>query len=339
MNENKQREARGPALVRWLFAAAFVFAIVLSGLFSGMANRAGLFYLATGSVAVALMGFSRPEIGTAFRHAFGSAAPRESLRRSAYFWEAAARNAWMLGVLGSTLNLTIALGGDSGGIQDISNRMIQSFVVTLYGLVLAVLCLVPATKLAALAERGTGVPDPGPGPVRSGLFERAAGYVLFAAVLGLTLYFLVEGRPQIGQLPIVSVFLHGPALLVVLGGSIALALFMGTGAGARALTLGFGLTGLVGLLMGFIQALFGFVHTSVREISAAIAFIISVALFALLGLVAVAAPLEDREVMEGRRRGPGWLSRMSWIVFPLLAFVFLLLTFIMVITPMKQPGG
>jgi hypothetical protein len=30
---------------------------------------------------------------------------------------------------------------------------------------------------------------------------------------------------------------------------------------------------------------------------------------------------------------------MFWIVFPLLVFIFLLLTFIMVITPMNQPGG
>ncbi len=28
---------------------------------------------------------------------------------------------------------------------------------------------------------------------------------------------------------------------------------------------------------------------------------------------------------------------MFWVVFPLLAFIFLLLTFIMVITPMKKP--
>ena len=68
------------------------------------------------------------------------------------------------------------------------------------------------------------------------------------------------------------------------------------------------------------------------------AFIISASLFALLGLVVIAAPLEDREVMEGRRERPGPLSRMFWIVFPLLTFIFLLLTFIMVITPMKKQG-
>jgi len=133
--------------------------------------------------------------------------------------------------------------------------------------------------------------------------------------------------------------LHWPAILVVLGGTIALALFMGAGAGARALTLGFAMTGLIGLLTGLIQALFGFVHTNIQEIAAAAAFLISASLFALLGLVVIAAPLEDREVMEGRRERPGGLSRMFWIVFPLLTFIFLLLTFIMVITPMKKPGG
>jgi len=158
-------------------------------------------------------------------------------------------------------------------------------------------------------------------------------------VLGLTVFFLVGGHPQSGPLSIAKALLHGPAILVVLGGTIALALFMGAGAGPRTLTLGFAMTGLVGLLMGLIQALFGFVHTSVREISSAVAFIISAASFALLGLIAAAAPLQDREVMDGRRDGPGPLSRMLWIVFPLLTFIFLLLTFIMVITPMKAPGG
>jgi hypothetical protein len=30
---------------------------------------------------------------------------------------------------------------------------------------------------------------------------------------------------------------------------------------------------------------------------------------------------------------------MFWVVFPLLTFLFLIATFIMVITPMKAPGG
>ena len=338
MNEIPRRSARGLAVLRWLVAAAFILAVVISGLFSGLANKAGLFFLVAGSVTAALMGFSRREIGAAFGHAFGSAGPGEKLERSAYFWEAAARNAWILGVLGSALNFTIAMGGESGGIQNVSNRMIQSFVVTLYGLVLAVLCLVPATKLAAKAEKIPEAAPPGSGPVRSDLFWRLAGYVLFAAVLALPIADLVEGRPRGGPLSTAAMIFHGPALLIVIGGTIALALFMGAGAGARALTLGFALTGLISLLMGFIQALFGFVHTSVEEISVAIAFILSASIFALLGLVAVAGPLEDREVMTGRRDRAGAFSRMFWVLMPLLTFIFLILTFIMVITPMKKPG-
>jgi hypothetical protein len=345
MTEIKKSEARRRAVLRWLVAAAFVFAVVVSGLFSGLANKAGLFFLVFGSVAAAFLGFSRREIGAAFRYAAGFAGPPDDLKRAAYFWEAAARNAWILGVLGSALNFTIVLGGDSSGIADSSNRMVQSFIVTLYGLVLAVVCLAPALKLMGKVEKpgfretpsAGGLPKPGPpAPM---LFERVTGGVLFAAVLGLTIFFLSSGQRQGGPIPLAKVIFHGPAILVVLGGAIALALFMGAGAGARAWTVGFALTGLVALLMGLIQSLFGFVHPSVQEIATAVAFIIASSSFALIGLVAVAAPLEDREIMEGIRESTAPLSRMFWTIFPLLTFIFLLLTFIMVITPMKKPGG
>jgi len=338
MTENKQREGGRRAVIRWLFAAAFVFAVIVSGIFSGLMNKAGLFYLIIGSIAVAFMGFSRHEIGAAFRHAAGRPGPPDDVRRSAYFFEAAARNAWILGVLGSAMNFTIALSSESGGIAATTNRLIQSYIVTLYGLVLAAICLVPSMKLKGQAEKTEAVRPSGQGPARPVLLERAAAYILFVVVLGLTIFFLVRGYPQSGPLPVAKVMLHFPAALVVFGGAIALALFMGAGTGARALTLGFAMTGFISLLMGLIQAMLGFAHTSVQEIASAIAFIISASSFALLGLVVIAAPLEDREVMDGRRERPGPLSRMFWAVFPLLAFIFMILTLIMVITPMKKPG-
>ena len=52
----------------------------------------------------------------------------------------------------------------------------------------------------------------------------------------------------------------------------------------------------------------------------------------------VAGPVEDHEVMEGRRETAGPLSRMFWVLLPLVAFVFLVLAFIMVVTPMTAPG-
>lgn len=327
-------------VLKWLVAAVVVFTAVFSGAFAGLAHRAGLFYLVLGWAAVALLGFSRREIGTAFRHAAGRPGTREDLGRSAHFWEAAARNAWILGALGSALNFTGVMGGGSGGIADLSAQMIRSLIVTLYGAVLAVVCLVPALKLGSLA--GATPPGKAAAPVvpgRPAVFERVLGGALLAAVLAATVYASVAGSPQDGPLPLAKVMLHGPAILVVLGGAVALFLFTGAGTGARGLTLGFAVTGLVALLAGFIQALLGFARANIHEIAAAIAFIISASTFALLGLGAVAAPLEDREVMDGRREGPGPLSRMFWVVYPLLTFIFLVLTFIMVVTPMVKKGA
>jgi hypothetical protein len=339
MNENIKRPDRGRAIIRWLVAAAFLIAVALSGLFTGMMNRAGLLFLLLGIAASVLTGFSRTEIGAAFRYAAGRPGPPEDRIRTARVWEAAARNAWILGVLGSVLNFTMVLGGGgSKGLADISGRMIQSFVVTLYGLVLAVVFLVPAMKLAGPAGKAGYAAGPKPASRRSLLFERVTGYALLAVVFGLTFFSLVKSFPPGGPLPAARIMLHGPAALVIFGGAIALTLFLGTGTGARALTFGFGMTGLIALLLGLIQAMFGFVHADIKEISAAVAFIISASLYALLGLVLIAAPLEDRELMDGRRERPGRLSRMLWGVFPLLAFLFLILTWIMVITPMRKAG-
>jgi hypothetical protein len=308
-------------------------------------NTVGLLFLAVGSVAAALMGFHLHEIGQAFRLAAGRPGTDVERRRGAYFWEAAARNAWMLGALGSALNFTVALGSKSGGIGDIAHRMIQSLVVMLYGLVLAAVCLVPGLKLAEgdAARQAAGATGASPAvivrPARTAAASRIAGYVFFAATLVATALFLMGGRPRGGPLPLTTILLHGPAILVVIGGAAILAFFMGRGVGARAWTLGFAMTGAIALLTGLIQALFGFAHTSVEEISAAVAFIITAVAFALLGLLAVAAPFEDREVMDGRRDKAGPISRALWMVFPLLAFIALILTFIMIVTPMTKKAG
>jgi hypothetical protein len=303
-------------------------------------NTAGLLFLIFGSAAAALMGFKVREIGQAFRLAAGRPGTEADRRRSAYFWEAAARNAWMIGALGSTLNFTIVLSGTSGGIAEIAGRMIQSLVIMLYGLVLAALCLVPAMKLeeaagAAAAPDAAGAQR----PERTGVASRIAGYVLFAATLAVIALALAGRQPGSGPLPLGKILLHAPAILVVTGGAVVLALFMGRGVGARAWTVGFAMTGSIALLTGLIQALFGFAHTNIEEISSAIAFIITAVAFALLGLVALAAPLEDREARAGRRDKAGPLSRLVWAVFPLLAFLALVLTFIMVVTPMTKPAG
>jgi hypothetical protein len=346
MAENAKISSAGPALFKGLFAVAFVFAVLISGVFSGLWHGAGLYYLVCGTIAAAFIGFSWREIAAAFRFAAGR--PRGTvgeLKRAAYFWEAAARNAWILGVLGSALNFIIALGRGVGGIGDIANRITQAFVVTLYGLVMAVVCLVPALKIQG-RTRGAEPQGPSearePGPADFGkifVLGKILRYAPLAAVLATAGYSLIRANPQGGSLSLDKVILNWPSILVVVGGTTALALFMGAGAVGRALTLGFAMTGLISLLMGFIQALFGFVHHNIQEVTSALVFIISSCSIALLGMLVVGAPLEDREVMEGRREGPAPLSRMFWAVFPLVAYVFLILAFLMVITPMTKPAG
>ncbi|HOW84851.1 MAG TPA: hypothetical protein P5119_05805 [Candidatus Aminicenantes bacterium] len=333
MTKAGSRFAPGLAAGRWIFAAALAVAIVASGLFASLKNGAGLFYVLCGAAAACLMAFTGREIAAAFGHAAGRAGSAADLAKSARFWEAAARNAWVLGAMGSALNFTIALGIGSESIADIGNRMIGSFIVTLYGLIAAVICLVPAIRLSGRAA-SAGPAGPAPGPGRAVSPDRIAGYVLFAAVIVLTVLLLGGGQPQGGPLPIGRVLFHPAAILTVIGGTVALALFLG--AGAQAWTYGFALTGLAGLFMGLIQALFGFVHKSIAEISSACAFIISASTLSLLGFAAVAGPLEDREILEGRRDRPSPLSRLFWAIFPLLTFIFLILTFLMVVTPMER---
>lgn len=348
--EHNANSARVWALIRWLFAAAFILAVVLTGRFSGLTNTSGLLFIVFGTVAATLMSFTGRETVTAFRHAAGADGTAAGREKSAIFWEAAVRNAWILGALGSALNFTIVLSTGSNEMQGVAVRMIRSFLVMLYGLVLAVLCLIPAVKLSGGNEKtGSGQETQPLGSVKAAApvvnsdksrpVDRIIGYIVFAAILVLNVVFLAGGRPLSGPIPITKALLHWPAVLVVIGGSVGVALFMGAGAGARAWTLGFAMTGLVGLLTGLIQALFGFVNRNIDEVAAALAFIISASSLSLLGLIAVAAPLEDREVMEGHREAPAPLSRLFWAAFPLIAFIFLILTFIMVVTPMTKPAG
>jgi hypothetical protein len=344
MTESKRKSAKTCAVVRWIFAGVFIAALAVTGHFSGLMNEAGLLYIVLGTAAVTILGFTGPEIASSFGLALGRPGTEQDRFKAAYFWEAAARNAWILGALGSALNITVTLSSESAGISGVANRMIGSLVVVLYGLVLAVVCLIPVLKLGdrkgpepSSAQEGLKASG-GSRAERIPTARRIFGYVIFGAVLGLTVVFMIGGDPQNGPLPIVKVLLHAPAILVVVGGAIALALFTGA-AGGRAWTVGFSMTGLIALLAGLIQALFGFAHRNIAEVSSAVAFIITASAFSLLGLAAVAAPLEDREVMEGRRDKPGPFSRLFWIIVPLVSFICLVLTLILVVTPMTKPGG
>jgi len=328
-------------LARILIVALMVIAIIFSGKFTSFMYGYGLVFVLLGGVALALVGFSVPEIGAAFKHAAGVPGHGEEIRKSALFWESSARNVLMLGVLGSIINLVVALSDSQGGLTGIASRMAISFITTVYGMILGVIFFVPAWKLTEelhnqpLEEAPETLEKPRQRAIVTLRFENIIGYILFITIISWTIFkpSLSISSPQFEPWEWI---IYWPSLLVVVGGTIALVLFVNKAAAGRTFTLGFALTGLIGSLMGFVQVLISFASRSIQDVASAVTFIISSCFVAILGMMLVGAPLEDRMVKAGRIEKHSALSRVAWYVFPLVALIFLVLTFVVVITPMKK---
>jgi hypothetical protein len=134
---------------------------------------------------------------------------------------------------------------------------------------------------------------------------------------------------------LLSFFFDPSAILVVAGGAVIMLIFLGRASLGASLTSGLAVTGLLGSLMGLMQTLFAFTEKSIRDVSSALAFVISSCFLALLGMILAGLPLADHEVRAAGRPGGLVFNRLAWYVFPLLALLFLVLTFIAVVTPIK----
>lgn len=299
----------------------------------------GLLFVAFGGVAGALMSFSGGETRAALAHAGGARGNADELRRSALFWETAARSFWLLGVLRSLLSFVIALGGLTGGLGGLTRGLAHSLLAALYGMVLAVICHVPYWKLEERCRRLL----PGDGTAADGVpvweesgswrFSHIAGYALIAAVLASTLL-----RPPVTEIgATLGWVIYGPSLLFVFGGALALLLFLGDAAQASAISPAFALTGVIGSLMGFVQALLGMSSGNLERVSSALTFTLSSCFAALLGMILLGGPIEDRAAKNSLERGRTPLGRAAWYVFPLLALVFLVAVFLLIVTPFGKP--
>jgi hypothetical protein len=250
-------------LTRILIVIFFITAVILSGsFFTDLMKGPSLVFVLLGGVGMALMGFSAREIGAAFKHAAGGPDGKENLLNSAYFWEAAARNFLMLGALGAFISFVTALGKSRGGIANIA---------AIYGMILAVICFVPVLKLTGelskyqLQEPGEVLEKPGEKAAKTLRIENIIGYALFIAVVGWTIISSISLKESHSPLNPMEVFVYWPSLLVVLGGTIVLVMFIGDAAAGRSFTLSFALTGLIGSLMAFVQTLISFSSRGVRD--------------------------------------------------------------------------
>jgi hypothetical protein len=321
---------------RILLAVLLLAGIILSGRFAHFWGAAGFAFVFGGGLALFFMGFSLSQIGAAARYAAGRPLREEDKSLLPYLWEALGRNFWVVGVLGTIANFVLTLARPSEGIQQVAFLMTASFRPALYGMILAVVCAVLALKSKEDLVRLEESP-----PTSVSLSERqpwtftnAAGYAVLIVILGWTIV-LPAARGFLQEQRLLSFFFDLSALLVVAGGAVIMMIFLGKTSLGTALNSGLAVTGLLGSLMGLMQTLFAFTEKSIRDVSSALAFVISSCFLALLGMILVGLPLADHEA-----RAAGWprglaFNRLAWYVFPLLALLFLVVTFIGVVTPIK----
>ena len=311
-------------------------AVVLSGRFTNFMNAYGLVFVLLGGAALTLMSFSFHEIVAAFKETGRTNRSAAEIHKSTIFWESATRNYWMVGALATLVAFVVAMTSE-GGIQGITERMATSLIPTVYGAILSVVCLVPALKLRSQRALDLRVePTEENEEISASILTHIVGYTLFITmIVGV----LINADMNATE-PIFSAWgwvMYWPSLLIVLGGTIAIATFVGTAAGGQTFTFGFAVTGFIGSLMGCIQVLLGFSARSIEEIAVAMTFVLSSCFFALLGMMLVGAPLEDRTLKSSTSARHSTMSRVAWYVFPLVTLILIVVTFVLVITPMTVP--
>lgn len=317
--------------------------VLQSGTPAGYIDPYGFLFVLVGGVALLMISFPGAEIRRSFRYAVAGSGSDAEIRNSAYFWEAAGRGFWILGGLSSVLGIIIGFVSmrtmEFAGISAIIPILIRSLLSIFYGSLLAVICFIPSWKLlgilqgrpSALNRERNETPKSIGRPFWR--FGTVLGYVLFLAALVSTSRVLLNPAEL---WPVCK-----PALFVVLGGTLALMLFMGGNNKRVTPSAAFAGMGLIGSLMGFIQMLIGMTDPSpqgIGHVAGALAFVLFSCSITLLGMALVGAPLEDRAISKGRVDAPSAFSRVSWYVFPLLSLIFLVLVFNMIILPLPGPG-
>lgn len=311
----------------------FVLAIIYFAGSGVMAGKSGIVFdtpsmvfMLTGIVGLTLMGFSLRETGAAFRHAFGpmdgemDGENEEGLKISAYFWEATARNLLVFGVLGTVMGYIIVINNHSG-IANYNMGTAVSFLTTLYGLILAALCGVPAL---ALRKKVNGKIQRAPGKPQPMRWETIPGGVLFIG----TIAWGVSQRYEL--------FFHLPSLLVVVGLALALLALLGDAVAGHSVTLSFAFTGVIGVFIGIIKYLSGMGGVSIAAVVEGVTFSLLSCVFALLGMLLAGMPMEDRAFKTGKNGTGTLLSRIAWYGFPILVLVLILFTQIMAMIPIHK---
>jgi len=298
----------------------------------------GLIFVVGGEVALLLLGFSVQEIAAAVAHAGGRPAPTTELQRSAYLWEAAARNAWVLSVLAAAVELVSQLCSSFTGPATFVAGLGERALSVTGGFGLAAVLAIPAVRLSGQADAeppdaedlpetlGDVSPSRGPG------WERWPGYGLLGL---LVVWPLLSPGSGPGFQPW-EWLLHWPAWLVVAGCALALVLYLGRTGRDGSITVGLACAGVIGGLFGLTQALQGFANFSIPDVAGGMTFAVSACYAALLGLAAFAMPGQDRALRLGRGARSLATSRLAWYGFPFFALLLFAIVLKLVLIPIEK---
>ncbi|MCP4218947.1 MAG: hypothetical protein GY765_30215 [bacterium] len=302
-----------------LFVILLVTAASLTGVFAKAFDLVSLVFVMIGTFAMTLMSFPFSEIGTAIRHASGDSGENGELRKSIYLWEAIARNAITIGVLATIIGLVLILSNMDDPAQ-LGPAISIAFLTVVYGVILGVVCAVPAMLLhQRLKDNTEETPNPVTSNTKAISIETIIGYLLF---IGIVIF-------GIGGLKSFKMFIAWPPMVIVIGGAIALLLFLGRTGMGRAITLSFAFTGLIGALIGLAQLLSHL--NDPKGLGPATAFIILSCFYAQLGMILTGFPLEDSSVKNETKPQNININRIAWYAFPLTSLIFVTLSIAMLI--------
>jgi hypothetical protein len=276
------------------------------------------------------MGFSFPEIGAAFRHALGS--PSEPgkgvLEKSIYFWEAAARNFYLMGVLMTVIGFIIMMKNIPSGIANVWKALAICFVTTLYGLILAALSAIAGLRVSKKNDSlGQPQQEMQVEPIKQGHnwnIEKIIGTLLFIATLAWVIM----------RADALTIFIHWPSLLIVAGGAILFVLWAGNGEDGLSTTLSFAFAGVIGIFFGLVQMFYG--SPSITKIAEGMTSAILSCVFALVGMMLGGVHRQDHAFKTGKTDKKITISRIAWYGFPVVTLMLLFYSFVLMTIPIVK---
>lgn len=289
-------------------------AITLAG-FSDFYDSISLGFVVLMTFFLTIAGFSFKRIKNSVIAVFSSDTNCYILNESKEFWLSLIRNFIVTGVFGTLIGFVLILGGLDDP-KKVDQMMSIAYLTVFYGFLFTLIFPVPAffiiiEKLKSISSIETDELDHSQN--KGGRASTIIG------LIGIIITFLVAiDLPNFE----ISIFYNLPSILLVIGGGVAFTIFASfkkENLGGY-LTLGFALSGLIGVMGGIIQ-MFKY-SDNIAKIGPAAALALLSLFSALVGMMLISMPLSDNYQYICVDRKNKAVFRLFEFVFPILVLIF-----------------